>query len=267
MTPKVLVGHDASGLELRMLAHYLNDHVYTKVITEGDPHEYHRGLLKLDTRDAAKEFIYKFNYGAGGILIGISVYSYGELIGNFSPKQIAGAMTGLRKRANKFGMVNIGKKTFVPVSEEIAVFLLAGDALKKTFLRNNPGLESLIERVQDAGKRGWLLGLDGRRIYLRRDLTGKVQVHKALNTLMQSAGSVVMKHSIVLLDQYIREEGLSSKKVIDMHDEAQFECLPEEADRHGELAVKSIIKAGELLELNCKLDAEYKVGNSWANTH
>ena len=34
----VLVGHDASGLELRMLAHYINDITYTKVITEGDPH-------------------------------------------------------------------------------------------------------------------------------------------------------------------------------------------------------------------------------------
>jgi len=64
MTPKVLVGHDASGLELRMMAHFINDPEYTKVIID-KPHVYHQKLLSLDTVDAAKAFIYKFNYGAG----------------------------------------------------------------------------------------------------------------------------------------------------------------------------------------------------------
>ena len=38
-----------------------------------------------------------------------------------------------------------------------------------------------------------------------------------------------MKHSMVILDNLIKEHGLHSMKVLDMHDEAQFECLPEEA--------------------------------------
>jgi len=263
---KMLVGHDASGLELRMLAHYLGDPAYTKIVTEGDPHEYHRELLGLETRDAAKEFIYKFNYGAGGLLIGMSVYSEEE-VQQFTNKQIQAAVRQLERRANKSGMVGIGKGTFVPVTRLMAMYLLAGNNLKETFLRNNKGLEALIERVQEASKRGYLIGLDGRRIQMRRDFSGKVQIHKALNTLMQSAGSVVMKHSIVLLDQAIRSNGLSSIKVYDMHDEAGFECLPHEADAHGQLAVQSIRDAGILLELNCKLDAEYKVGTNWSQTH
>jgi len=164
-------------------------------------------------------------------------------------------------------MIGIGKGTFVPATREMATFMLAGDDLKITFLENNPGLKDLIERVQEAAKRGYLLGLDGRRIFMRRDFTGKVQIHKALNTLMQGAGSIVMKHSIVILDDLIRSEGLSSKKVYDMHDEAGFECLPEEADRHAELAVQSIVQAGELLNLNCPLDAEAQIGKSWKDVH
>lgn len=265
---RIMVGHDASGLELRMLAHYLNREDYIKIVSEQDPHNYHKDLLLLDNRDKAKEFIYKFNYGAGGLLIGMSVYSYEEIYGKYSFSDLDSAKTFLKQRANKYGFVDIGKKTYVPITEEICAFFLAGNELKNTFLENNPGLQDLIKDVQDAAKeRGFLIGLDGRKILLRRDVFGKIQVHKALNTLMQSAGAVVMKHSIVLLDNYIKKEGLSSKRLIEQHDEGQFECLPEEAEEHGKLAVKSIVEAGKLLGVRCPLDGEYKIGRNWSETH
>ena len=116
--------------------------------------------------------------------------------------------------------------------------------------------------------RSYLVGLDGRRVIMRRNpMNGQVMKHKALNTLLQSAGSVVMKHAMVLLDKAIKDNNLHSIKVIDMHDEAQYECLPEEAEKHGELAVQSIRDAGVLLNLNCPLDAEYKIGKDWSLTH
>lgn len=265
---KVMVGHDAAGLELRMLAHYINDPAYTKVITEGDPHEYHREMTQLPTRDGAKTFIYRFNYGGGNLSVGLSLNpNLEELKEKYSPKQAAQAYKYVQDLANDEDMINIGKGTFVPATKDMAYFYLFGAETKSNFLSYNPKLEALIERAQEAAKRGWVMGLDGRRIHMRRDFTGKVQTHKALNTLLQTAGAIVMKYSIVLLDQYIREEGLHSIKVIDMHDEAQFECLPEEAERHGELAVKSIREAGKLLGLNCPLDAEYKIGTNWAQTH
>ena len=158
-----------------MLAHYLNDPDYTKIVTEGDPHSYHQELLVLDTRDGAKAFIYKFNYGAGGLLIGMSVYSLDELADKYQPRTITRALERLNRRANKFGMVGIGHGTFVPANRDLATYLVAGDELKETFLSNNKGLESLIERVQEAAKRGYLLGLDGRRIQMRRGFDGKVQ--------------------------------------------------------------------------------------------
>jgi DNA polymerase I-like protein with 3'-5' exonuclease and polymerase domains len=65
-----LVGVDASGLELRMLAHYMNDTAYTKEILEGDIHTANQLAAGLETRAQAKTFIYAFLYGAGEEKIG-----------------------------------------------------------------------------------------------------------------------------------------------------------------------------------------------------
>lgn len=70
---KVLVGADASGLELRCLAHYLwpkDKGGYAKEILEGDIHTTNQEAAGLDTRDQAKTFIYAFLYGAGDAKIG-----------------------------------------------------------------------------------------------------------------------------------------------------------------------------------------------------
>ena len=65
-----LVGCDASGLELRMLAHYMNDTDYTNEILHGDIHTKNQIATGLKTRDKAKTFIYAFLYGAGDEKIG-----------------------------------------------------------------------------------------------------------------------------------------------------------------------------------------------------
>lgn len=70
---KVLVGADASGLELRCLAHYLwpkDNGAYAQEILEGDIHTANQNAAGLETRDQAKTFIYAFLYGAGDGKIG-----------------------------------------------------------------------------------------------------------------------------------------------------------------------------------------------------
>lgn len=61
---RVLVGTDASGLELRILAHFLNRPEFTKQVVEGDPHQYNADLAGI-SRPAAKTLIYATLYGAG----------------------------------------------------------------------------------------------------------------------------------------------------------------------------------------------------------
>ena len=65
-----LVGIDASGLELRMLAHYLDDKDYTNEILNGDIHTTNQRLAGIKSRDQAKTFIYALLYGAGDAKLG-----------------------------------------------------------------------------------------------------------------------------------------------------------------------------------------------------
>ena len=76
-----LVGTDASGLELRCLAHYLNDTSYTDEILNGDIHTKNMELAGIKDRDQAKTFIYAFLYGAGAEKIG-KIVGAGKQQGN-----------------------------------------------------------------------------------------------------------------------------------------------------------------------------------------
>jgi DNA polymerase I-like protein with 3'-5' exonuclease and polymerase domains len=82
-----LVGIDASGLELRMLAHYMKDDAYTNEVVSGDIHTANQKAAGLETRNQAKTFIYAFLYGAGstkiGSIVGGSSKEGQELITSF----------------------------------------------------------------------------------------------------------------------------------------------------------------------------------------
>ena len=104
-----LVGTDASGLELRMLAHYMNDKDYTNEILHGDIHTANQRAAGLPTRDNAKTFIYGFLYGAGDAKIG-SITGKGSAEGKRikakfleSLPQLARLTKGVKQRIAKRG--------------------------------------------------------------------------------------------------------------------------------------------------------------------
>ena len=211
-----LVGVDASGLELRMLAHYMNDKEYTNEIINGDIHTANQMAAGLRSRDESKTFIYAFIYGAGSKKIG-------NIIGGSEAD---------------------------------------GNRVKEKFLRATPSLRSLREKVDGVAKsnRRWLKGLDGRKIIIRHP-------HAALNSLLQGAGSCVMKVALTLLDQYVINKRIKAYPVVNVHDEFQYEVEEGRADEFGRLAVQSIKDAGRKLKLRCELNGQYKIGNNWAETH
>lgn len=218
---RILIGYDGAGLELRMLAHYVNDPEYIKQILEGDIHSYNMDLAGLPNRDAAKTFIYAFLYGAGD-------------------QKIGDIIEGSRQD---------------------------GADIKARFFEALPLLAELIERIKADGEKGYVIGLDGRKLWLRKDHRGRPMTHKALNLLLQGAGAVVMKYAMVLLDEAIEEEGLDAWKVIDMHDEGQYDVHPRHAKRVMELMDICVMKAGELLKLNIPLASDSVAGHNWAETH
>ena len=65
-----LVGVDAKGIQLRVLAHYLNNPKFTEAVLEGDPHSYNQEVGGFRTRPIAKTFIYAFLLGAGDAKVG-----------------------------------------------------------------------------------------------------------------------------------------------------------------------------------------------------
>lgn len=211
---KKLVGIDASGLELRMLAHYMDDADYTEEILNGDIHTANQMAAGLQSRDSAKTFIYAFLYGAGDGKIG-------EIVG---------------------GKAKDGSK------------------LKAKFLDNTPSLRTLRTKVDRGSSKGWLRGLDGRRLIIRSQ-------HAALNVLLQSAGAIVMKQALILLEKYAKIYNINYKFVLNVHDEFQCEVEENKAEQFGQLAVDCIKRAGQDFQLNCPLDGEYKIGNTWAETH
>lgn len=66
----VLLDTDAAGLELRVLAHYMDDKKFIDEILNGDVHTANQHMAGLETRDQAKTFIYALCYGAGDAKIG-----------------------------------------------------------------------------------------------------------------------------------------------------------------------------------------------------
>lgn len=67
---KVIVGCDLSGIELRCLAHYINNDEFTNELLNGDIHERNRVACKLNTRAEAKTAVYAALYGAGDEKLG-----------------------------------------------------------------------------------------------------------------------------------------------------------------------------------------------------
>lgn len=140
-----------------------------------------------------------------------------------------------------------------------------------------PALAGLIKDLQGAFERnGSVRGLDGRRLFIgatfdsRKDQWQRSN-HKALNTLLQSAGAIVMKKALVLAYDSLQAQGLKPgvdfEVVLSVHDEYQVECLEKHAETIGKTLRQSIIDAGLHFKLRCPLDGEYKIGDSWAETH
>ena len=135
-----------------------------------------------------------------------------------------------------------------------------GKRARQYFFDNKPTFKSLRDRVQRASAKGYLKGLDGRKLYIRN-------AHSALNTLLQGAGAIIMKQGLVLLDNVLKLNAVEYKFVANIHDEWQIEVPEDKADFIGEFAVDSIVKAGEHFNLRCPLDGEYKIGDNWSETH
>ena len=224
-----LVGCDADGIQLRVLADYLwryyDADMYAQAIVNGkkedetDIHNMNKKALGVPngTRDMAKTFIYAWLLGAG-------VAKTASILG-VGPK----AATVARDRFEKSidGMLKL-KKKLVPY----------------------------------IAKQGYFLGYDGRKVVVPNE-------YKTLAGLLQSGESVLMKHTLINFHTKARAEGINFRMVGFIHDEYQIEVKgsKEEAQHLGKLVADTMLSTGVELGFKIPTPGSYDVGLNWNQTH
>lgn len=141
-----------------------------------------------------------------------------------------------------------------------------GKFLKAKFLKGLPALGKLRKVVAQAAEKGWLKGLDGRRIPVRAK-------HAALNSLLQSCGAILCKTWLVdTYDALIAagyKWGWDGDFVIVgwIHDELGIACRTGLEKDIGEIAVKCAQESGGRYNFKCRLDSKALYGKTWRETH
>lgn len=247
----VLVGMDAAAIELRNLAGYMapfDNGAYVKLVLSsddpevkaagGDLHSVNARALGLDPK---KHYRIDGKTPTGRDIAKVWFYAFIYGAGSVKLGEILGVRGSERKMA------------------------AAGKAARDRFMRALPALAKLVEKVQATLKqRGYLIGLDGRHLHARSP-------HAALNTLLQSAGAVLMKKALVELDDALQAIGLTPgvdyEFVANIHDEIQMEVLPQHVETVERLAADSVRIAGEAFKFRCPLAGNAVHGANWADTH
>jgi len=235
----LLVGADASGLELRALgawlAHFDGGEYARLVSTDGfDIHTYNaklfgifdgEGEIPKATRDLSKRLIYALLYGAGSKKVG----------------------SVINPSLNEWQQTGLGKKTI------------------ETFYKNLPAIKQLKDKIDERiTTKGYLVGIDGRKLQIRSK-------HSALNQLLQSTGAISVKKATCFLYEDLQKLGLKWGEdyafVAHVHDEIQALVRPNLVGHYKKLAIASFEKAGDYFKLKCPLTGEAKAGANWMETH
>ena len=214
-----MVGADLSGIELRVLAHYLarwDKGRYAEVLLHGDIHQENADKIGI-SRSQVKTVTYAFLYGAGDIKIG---HSY--------DKQLS------EDKARK-----------------------KGKEIRKAYVEAIPGLKDFLEAVRKVVPRGYVHGLDHRRILCDSR-------HKSVNYLIQGSSAILAKRWMVLTHENLPP---TARQLAFVHDELQFECEEKDVDDLKFLLELSAVQAGEYYKLRCPIAAESKSGATWADVH
>lgn len=141
-----------------------------------------------------------------------------------------------------------------------------GKKLKDQFLKATPALAQLRKAVTKAAERGYLMGLDGRRIPIR-------SAHAALNSLLQSAGAMIAKKWFTLVHDNAVKAGLKYGWEGDFtlltfcHDEVQAAVRFGNEEMFGQIMLDAAKEAGEFFKFKCPIAAEFKIGRNWAECH
>lgn len=244
-------GIDASGLELRCFAHFLYpyDHgEYVNEILNGDIHTHNQKMAGLPTRDQAKTMIYCMMYGGGDGKLG-EVINGTAKDGKALKERFFNAVPAYKELCSDI------ERTLITSSEWV------GGVNKVTWRKRAHPDNSNLSITHS------ILGLDRRVVYVRSP-------HSALNTLLQSAGALICKKWVCLVEENMRKAGYKHGWDGDfammawVHDETQIACRTKEiAEDCVRIAQESMRQTQKFFNFNCQLDTEGKIGTNWYSCH
>lgn len=227
--PWMQVGVDLSGIEFRMLA---------EVCYEFDKGELINVVLSGD--------IHQINMDSTGITERAIV-----------KRVLYGLMYGA-------GMWKIGH-TIDPYATDAAKKAL-GATVHAKLMKGLPALAKAIEKAQAEAERGYLIALDGRKLMAR-------STHSALNLRLQGNAATIAKKWVCLTEEYAMDRGWNHgwrgdfAMNVFVHDEIQCAVKKVYAQGYADLCIQAAADAGKFFGLRCPIDAEAKIGQSWASTH
>lgn len=225
----VLVGVDADSIQLRILAHYMNDPEFIEALVNGVKNE----DLPEESTDAHSLNALKLGYNskASG-RPRAKTWIYAWLLG-----------AGVDKSAKILGC-----------SHEESRFKI------DSFIRGYPGLRRLkLQAIPADALRGYFEGFDGRLI--------KTDEYHMLAGYLQTGEACIMKHATILWHDRLRRASIPFKLVNFVHDEWQTSVLPQYAQYVADVQKQSIKDVGETFELNCPFAGSQKIGKTWMDTH
>lgn len=227
-----MLGADVSGLELRVLAHYMSkwdEGAYIERVLGDKPNDVHTVNAKLlgVTRDESKTISYALIYGAGDEKLGSILLPH--------------ASSGKKKKE--------GKRIRALIAEKI------------------PALSNLTAATRSVfDRKGYVRLVDGRRAYPKANYSSLNTLLQGTGAVVTKLWYVL---AVRALTEAYGPQGWDGQWAMlgYIHDEVQIAIRPEIADAAGKLVVDAIAQAGRDLGIRPPLTGEFSTGSSWADTH
>ena len=179
------------------------------------------------------------------------------------PHQYAADLAGLadRQLGKKLNYTTLFGGGIEKIAADLGLLQSEAKRVRDTFFSNLPALDQLLKRLKRQWKaKGYLVGLDGRAIWVRAE-------HMLLVYMLQTMESVIMKNFINRLNAHARSHGLDFEQVTTMHDEVQYLVDTAEVSTFRMYAETAIREINAKYDLKCPQAIDVHVGRTWSECH
>ena len=156
------------------------------------------------------------------------------------------------------------------LAERLKISRKEGKELIEGYFALYPGVKRYMEEsVEKARKKGYVETIMGRRRYLR-DINSRnavvrgVAERNAVNAPIQGSAADIIKKAMICIHQKLKERGLRSKMILQVHDELNFKCHHEEIEELKNLVVDCM---EHVVSLAVPLTVGTGYGKSWYEAH